>query len=112
MNVQEADLDDIPILAVHHRKMFEEIWEQKGLRIEIVIAKELESAYLKKITKQIPEGLCKAWIIKHDDQIIASGAITIVTFVPVPSDLNHNMRKERGHILNINYSNHHLIFKM
>ena len=91
MNVQEADLDDIPILAVHHRKMFEEIWEQKGLWIEIVIAKELESAYLNKITKQIPEGFCKAWIIKHDDQIITSGAITIVTFVPVPSDLNHNI---------------------
>ena len=31
MNVQEATLDDLKILAVHHRKMFEEIWEQKRL---------------------------------------------------------------------------------
>jgi GNAT superfamily N-acetyltransferase len=28
---------------------------------------------------------------KNDDEVIASGAITIVSFVPVPSDLNHNI---------------------
>lgn len=91
MNVQDATLDDVQILANHHRKMFQEIWEQKGLRIEITRAKELESAYLDKITEQIPEGVCKAWVIKNDDEIIASGAITIVSFVPVPSDLSHNI---------------------
>ena len=91
MNVQVACLDDIRILAIHHRKMFEEIWEQKGLQLETEKSKDLESAYLEKITKQIPEGVCKAWVIKNDDQIIASGAITIVSFVPVPIDLNHNI---------------------
>ena len=91
MNVQDATLDDVKILAIHHRKMFEEIWEQKGLKIEIGRAKELESAYTDKITKQIPEGVCKAWVIKNNDEIIASGAITIVSFVPVPSDLSHNI---------------------
>jgi hypothetical protein len=44
--------------------MFEEIFEQKGLKIEISRARELEAAYIEKITKQIPEGICKAWIIK------------------------------------------------
>ena len=91
MNVREASLDDIQILAIHHRKMFEEIWQQKGLRIEIGRAKELESAYIDKITKQIPEGVCKAWVIRNDDEIIASGAITVVSYAPIPSDLNHNI---------------------
>ncbi|MBU1053306.1 MAG: GNAT family N-acetyltransferase [Proteobacteria bacterium] len=71
--------------------MFEEIWEQKGLKIEIAKTKELESAYADKIIKQIPEGVCKAWVIKNDDEIIASGAITVLSFVPVPSDLSHNI---------------------
>ncbi|MFH1976500.1 MAG: GNAT family N-acetyltransferase [Pseudomonadota bacterium] len=103
MNVQDATLDDVQILAIHHRKMFEEIWEQKGIQIEVARAKELESAYIGKITRQMPEGICKAWVIKNDDQIIASGAITIVSFVPVPMDLNHNIAylhsvfTEKGH---------------
>lgn len=91
MNIQDATLDEARILAKHHRKMFQEIWEQQGLIIENNRAEELESAYIDKITKQIPEGICKAWVIKKDDEIIASGAITIVSFVPVPSDLGHNI---------------------
>lgn len=91
MNLQDATIDDIQILSIHHRKMFEEIWEQKGLKIEKARAQELESAYSEKIEKQIPEGICKAWVVKNDNQIIASGAITIVSFVPVPFDINHNI---------------------
>jgi GNAT superfamily N-acetyltransferase len=91
MNLQDATIDDIQILSVHHRKMFEEIWEQKGLRIEKARSQELESAYREKIEKQIPEGTCRAWVVKNDKQIIASGAITIVSFVPVPADINHNI---------------------
>jgi GNAT superfamily N-acetyltransferase len=91
MNVRDATLDDVQILAKHHRKMFQEIWEQKGLRIEIDRAQELEFAYIDKITKQIPEGVCKAWVIENDDEILASGAITIVSFVPVPFDLGHTV---------------------
>ena len=103
MIVHDATIDDAQILATHHRKMFEEIGEKKGLKIEIARAKELEAAYIDKITKQIPEGVCKAWVIKEDDGIIASGAITIVSLVPVPSDLSndvaylHSMYTEKTH---------------
>jgi len=96
MNVQEASLNDIHILAIHYRKMFEEIFEKKGPKIEIARAKELESAYIDKLAKQIPEGVCKAWVIRNDDQIIASGAITVVSSVPVPSDLNHSIAYLHG----------------
>ncbi len=91
MNLQDATIEDIRILAIHHRKMFEEIWEHKGQKIEKARAQELESAYSEKIEKQIPEGICKAWVVKNDNQIIASGVITIVSFVPVPDDTNHNI---------------------
>ena len=91
MNLQDATTEDIRILAIHHRKMFEEIWEQKGQKIEKVRAEEIEAAYYEKIEKQIPEGTCIAWVVKNDNQIIASGAITIVSFVPVPNDTNHNI---------------------
>lgn len=91
MNLQDATIDDIRILAIHHRKMFEEIWEQKGQKIEKGRAEEIEAAYCEKIEKQIPEGTCIAWVVKNDNQIIASGAITIVSLVPVPSDINHNI---------------------
>jgi GNAT superfamily N-acetyltransferase len=103
MIVQDAAMDDVRILAAHHRKMFEEIWELKGLEIDIDQAKKLESAYLDKITKQIPKEVCKAWVIKNGDVIIASGAITIISFVPVPSDLSpdvaylHSIYTEKTH---------------
>ena len=91
MDLQEATIDDIHILATHHRRMFGEIWEQKGLAMEKTISQELESAYSDKITEQLPAGICKAWVIKSDNTIIASGAITIVSLVPIPPDMNHRI---------------------
>jgi GNAT superfamily N-acetyltransferase len=47
------------------------------------------------------DGSCKAWAIENEDRIIASGAITIVSFVPTPTDLSsrvaylHSMYTER-----------------
>jgi len=91
MNVHEACLDDIHILAIHYRKMFEEIWERQALTLDTAKAAELESSYADKLVSQMPAETCKAWVIKDDDRIIASGAITIVSFVPVPADTNHNV---------------------
>ena len=91
MKIIEATTNDIMQLAGHHRKMFEEIWEQEGQIIEKGRLNEIELAYCEKLKKQIPEGTCKAWIAKNSDQTVASGAITIVSFVPVPNDTNHNI---------------------
>ncbi|MFH2011522.1 MAG: GNAT family N-acetyltransferase [Pseudomonadota bacterium] len=91
MNIQEATINDIEILATHHRKMFEEIWEGKNLSMKESRARELEAAYREKITKQIPEGICFAWVVKDKIKTVASGAITIVSLVPVPSDFNHKV---------------------
>ena len=91
MNIQEATSDDIQELAVHHKKMFVEIFENKGQIISTAVANGIEKAYAEKLINQLPNGNCKAWVIRNHAQIVASGAISIVSYVPVPNDINHNI---------------------
>ena len=91
INIHEAKYDDITQLAIHHRKMFEEIWEKKSLKLDPAKAQEIEKAYSDKLEKQIPAGTCKAWVVKNGNRFVASGAISIVSTVPVPNDKNHNI---------------------
>ena len=101
--MREAAVSDIPILAIHHRKMFEEIAEKKGVGIDSATFAEIESAYARKIQQQLPEGSCKAWVIEEDHRIIASGAVTVVSFVPTLQDVScnvaylHSMYTEKDH---------------
>jgi len=103
MPIREATENDITQLGIHHRKMFEEIWEKKGERIDNSICEEIEKAYAQKLKQELIDGVCKAWVIENDNKIIASGAITIVSFVPTPNDLTssvaylHSMYTEEGY---------------
>ena len=91
MPIREATDGDIPLLAIHHRKMFEEIWEKKGEGIDSSISEEIEKAYIQKLQREFKDGSCKAWVIEDEHRIIASGAISIVSFVPTPQDLSSNV---------------------
>ncbi len=91
MQIHMATLHDIRVLAVHHRKMFEEIWAQKGQLLDAVTAAEIENACLEKIEKQLPEGICRAWLVQDGGQTVASGAITFASLVPVPNDTQHTV---------------------
>ena len=86
--IRQASEHDIPQLSVHHRKMFEEIWEKKGLHIDNAAGSEMEQAYSRKLSAELPAGSCKSWLIEQGAQVVASGAITIVSFVPTPNDLS------------------------
>ena len=103
MNLLVASSKDARQLAVHHRKMFEEIWIAKGLTLERSKADKLEKAYQEKLEKQIPEGTCIAWKIEKKGEMIASGAVSIIPLVPVPFDLDlrvaylHSIYTEKGH---------------
>lgn len=88
MMVEAAGPADIPLLCNHHRKMFQEMWAHKGLEIDETRARALESAYREKLDKAMPEGICRAWVIRTEGQTIASGAMSLVNLVPVPGDLN------------------------
>lgn len=91
MRIREAAVSDIPILAIQHRKMFEEIWEKKGENIDVAIFAEIERSYILKLQRQLQDGSCKAWVIEDEHRIIASGAISIVSFVPTPIDLSSDV---------------------
>ncbi len=83
--IREASAGDIPELARHHREMFEEVWEAMGKSVESSQAGTLEEAYARKLRAQL-NGACKAWVIEAGGRAIASGAISIVSYVPTPLD--------------------------
>lgn len=91
VRIREATVSDISLLAIHHRKMFEEIWENKGEDLDSSRFVEIETSYIKKLQSQLQDGSCKAWVIEDEQRIIASGAISIVSFVPTPQDLSSNV---------------------
>lgn len=103
MNLREALIRDIPALAKHHRRMFEEIWAQKGEPISIAKAGNIEKAYTQKLESEMDGGICKAWVVESKGVIVSSGAITFVSFVPTPDDLSskiaylHSIYTERSH---------------
>ena len=91
MRIREATGSDIPLLSSHHRKMFEEIWQTRGEDIDDLRFAEIEKAYVPKLHRQLYDGSCKAWVIEDKPRVIASGAISIVSFVPNPQDLCSNV---------------------
>jgi GNAT superfamily N-acetyltransferase len=80
--------EDIPILLHHHRKMFEEIRKKTGNPVDLSILAALENEYRVKLAREIPCGACIAWVVDIGDRIVSSGAVSIVSYVPVPHDLS------------------------
>ena len=78
---------DIPLLARHHRMMFDEIRETTGLSLDSSEQAALEKEYSEKLSGEIPEGTCVAWVVGDGATVFASGAVSIVRYVPVPHDL-------------------------
>lgn len=103
MRPREASISDISMLAVHHRKMFTEIWENKGDHLDPERANEIEKAYVTKLETEMKNGNCIAWVIEHKERVVASGAVTFISLVPNPSDLSskvaylHSMYTERSY---------------
>ena len=83
-----ATPDDILLLAKHHRMMFEEIWERNGIPTDKSGLALLEKEYVKKLTNEFKSGTCISWVVQIGNQIVSSGAISIVLYVPVPHDLS------------------------
>ena len=88
MMIEAAGLADIPVLSSHHCKMFQEMWTLKGQSIDKTGLRALESGYRKKLEKEMPDGSCRVWVAKAEGQIIASGAMSLVSVAPVPGDSN------------------------
>lgn len=87
----EASVADIPVLVQHHRRMFEEIWNVRSLGLDKHKLNEMDVAYKHKLNEDIPNGNCKAWIVKEGEHSIASGAISIASMVPLPTDSTYQV---------------------
>lgn len=85
--LREASISDISILAVHHRKMFTEIWNKRREDLDPERAKQIEKAYTSKLETEMKNGICVAWVIEDNERVISSGAITFISLVPNPYDL-------------------------
>jgi GNAT superfamily N-acetyltransferase len=106
-SLREATESDIPRLGVHHRKMFEEIWEKKGESIDPSVGKAIERAYAKKLKQELTDGSCKAWVIESENKIVASGTITIASLVPTPRDLSSSVAYLHSMYTEKEYRNNH-----
>ncbi len=99
--VRLATSDDIPLLETHHRIMFEEIRQKSGNAVDPAVLGVVGIEYAKKLAREIPTGDCVAWILQLGDRAVSSGAISIVSYVPVPHDprsriaLLHSIYTER-----------------
>jgi GNAT superfamily N-acetyltransferase len=86
--LRRATPEDIPFLVNHHRKMFEEIREKTGNPADLPVLAEMEIEYSGKLVREIPNGACIAWVVLIGEHIVSSGAVSIVSYVPVPADLS------------------------
>jgi GNAT superfamily N-acetyltransferase len=84
--LRQARLDDIPTLVSHHRRMFEEILTARNEPFTVSQLESMDKAYAEKLQIQLANGICTAWIIEDKNRIIASGAVSLMTTVPVPAD--------------------------
>jgi len=108
---RRAVVEDIPLLAGHHRLMFEEmraVESDNGPKdsccsgpdcfvsfpslmessTPVPDFKQLEAVQRSKLEQQLTDGSCAAWIGEHRGEPVASGAVSVIKTVPVPEDLS------------------------
>ncbi len=83
--IESADSNDIPFLIDHHRRMFLDIMLLKGKDTSDLNTNDIDSAYKKKLKNELGRE-CRAWVIRDKGFVLASGAISIISLVPVPYD--------------------------
>jgi GNAT superfamily N-acetyltransferase len=86
--IRVAKEEDIPWLARHHRQMFEEIQESNATVPDPGVMTLLEKESAAKLAREFKSGTCISWVAVDGDRVVASGAVSILQYVPVPHDLS------------------------
>lgn len=86
ISIKPAGFNDIPVLVLHYHKMFKEIYGLQKIKINKKEFNEMYKNYREKLRVELKNGICKAWILKKSNKILASGAISIISMVPVLND--------------------------
>lgn len=89
--VIEASIEDIPVLVQHYRRMFEEIWQSWNWKLNNQKLNEMDEAYRAKLHSEMKNESCKAWVIRKNGNIVASGAISTASMVPLPDDSSYKV---------------------
>jgi len=89
--IAPATPEDIPVLADHHRKMFEEVVMSQKLYPKALNSERLDREYIHKLTNELGT-TCHVWVVrKNDGEVVASGGVSIISMVPVPSDYSYKV---------------------
>ncbi|SYZ74095.1 putative Acetyltransferase, GNAT family [Candidatus Zixiibacteriota bacterium] len=84
--IRKGKLSDISVLAGHRRLMFEEMSRLEGKRITDEDLTRLENAYSECLKISLKNGQLSAWVVENDGNVIASGALSIIAWPPIPGD--------------------------
>ena len=81
-----ASINDIPTLVHHNRLMFKEVWTYRNLKLNEDELSKMDDAYRKKLQQEIESCICKVWVVKEKEKVVASGAVSIASLNPFPGD--------------------------
>ena len=101
--LHKAIINDISTLVKHHSMMFEEIRTLQGKRKDVSRFEAMEKSYFEKLKAELPSKILSAWVVEEHNNIVASGAISICSLVPIPDDPTflsayiHSMYTEKSH---------------
>ena len=84
--VSPAGAPEIPVLARFHRLMFEEIWAERGFPVVKESMRAVEEQYRQKLCEGFSDGSCHAWVVKNGGRVVSGGALSLVSYAPVPFD--------------------------
>lgn len=79
-----ATVDDIPVLTKHRRWMFEDMEAPKGQSLDAADLEAMEATYAVVLWYEIPAGSTRVWVIEDRNEVVASGALKFVDWLPRP----------------------------
>ncbi len=86
--IRQAQVDDIPVLVQRHHLVIEEIMQMEVVKFDNPNWNGMDQSYKDKLERQLSSGKCIAYILEFENNIVASGAVSIVEMVPLPDDPN------------------------
>ena len=89
--LRKATKKDIHALSNHHARMFEEMFINAGNPIDKGDLISLHRKYQEKLENQLPTRQCQSVVAEENHKIIASGTVSIMSYVPTPRDFNHEV---------------------
>ena len=86
--ITKATQETVPVLVEHHVAMFREIYTIGQQPVYETRFTQMAVAYKNKLTKQFDDNTCFAWVIKDNETVVASCALSLYEGIPIPTDPN------------------------